>query len=227
MSSLGTEIGLVLLILTCMRLLGGSRLLALITTVAYQGVILGVLAITVDGGIPAEHVLALAALSVIVKAGVLPYLLRNALRETMLRREIQPIVGQNMSMVLGLVFLGLSGWIGSRLPLHPGLSPHGAPVAFTMFLVGLFLVMARRQALTQALGYLVLENGIFLFGILYVHNTPWLVEVGVLLDVLAGVFIMGITIFQINRAFHAIDSDQMTGLHDLDMHCPDHRGDDL
>jgi hydrogenase-4 component E len=60
-------------------------------------------------------------------------------------------------------------------------------------------------------GYLVLENGIFLFGVLFVRETPWLMELGVMLDLLVGVFVMGIAIFHINETFDHIEVDRLTG----------------
>jgi hydrogenase-4 component E len=88
------------------------------------------------------------------------------------------------------------------------------PVALFTSLVGLFVIISRRKALTQVLGYLVLENGIYTFGVGLVQNTPMLVELGVLLDVFVAVFVMGIAIFHINRQFDHIDTDRMVLLKD-------------
>lgn len=215
-----TEFALMLLVLANLRLLGGSRLLACISTAAFQGVVLGLLPLTVASWPLDPRIVLLSLLSLLIKGWGLPVLLRKALRETSVNREIQPIVSLNLSLLFGLAVLALSGWLGSRLPLPTSASALGAPVAFFTLFTGLFLVVARRQALTQVLGYLVLENGIFLFGVLFAHSTPWIVEVGVLLDLLVGVFVMGITLFHINRAFDAIDSDRLAQLHDLAVQRP-------
>src|SRR5436190_671839 len=106
--------------------------------------------------------------------------------------------------------------LGSRrlpLPQTP-VSPLIVPVALFTSFVGLFIIVSRRKALTQVLGYLVLENGIYAFGVGLVQNTPMLVELGVLLDVFVAVFVMGITIFHINRQFDHIDTDQLATLKD-------------
>jgi hydrogenase-4 component E len=97
------------------------------------------------------------------------------------------------------------------LPMASGLL---VPTAFFLILTGMFLIVARRQALTQALGYLVLENGIYAFGSLLAKSAPWLVELGVLLDVFAAVFIMGIIIFHIHREFDHIDTHRLVYLQD-------------
>ena len=70
------------------------------------------------------------------------------------------------------------------------------------------------KALTQVVGYLIMENGVFVFGLSQLERVPFLVEVGVLLDIFVGVFIMGIVVFHINREFDSIDSARLTELHD-------------
>jgi hydrogenase-4 component E len=86
------------------------------------------------------------------------------------------------------------------------------PVAFFTILVGLFGIVARRKAVTQVLGYLVLENGIFAFGAVALRKAQFLVEMGILLDVFVAVFVMGIAIFRINHEFDHIDADRLAQL---------------
>jgi len=189
--------------------------MACITTVALQGLVLGLLPVVMTSELAVGHVLVLAAISVLVKAGLLPLLLRRAVREAKVSRELSPVIGQTLSLWFGLLALAAGVWATQRLGLDVGHRPLGGPVVCMMVFGGLFLVVARRQALTQVLGYLVLENGIFLFGLLYAHEMPGLVELAALLDVLVSVFVMGIAIFHIQRAFDAIDSDRLAQLHDL------------
>jgi hydrogenase-4 component E len=79
---------------------------------------------------------------------------------------------------------------------------------------GLFLIVARRKALTQVLGYLALENGIYLFGVCFASEGPIWVELGVLLDLLVAVLVMGIAVHRINQAFDSIDTARLQSLHD-------------
>jgi len=85
-----------------------------------------------------------------------------------------------------------------------------------MTLIGFFLIMSRRIAISQVLGYLVLENGVFVFGMALVPEQPYLVELGILLDIFVGVFVMGIIIFHINREFDHIDVHRLADLKDVD-----------
>jgi hypothetical protein len=115
----------------------------------------------------------------------------------------------------GVAALGVSSWLASRLPpLAPAISPMILPVALFTMITGLFLIVSRRQALTQVIGYLALENGIFAFGLGLVREAPVIVEMGILLDIFVAVFVMGITIFHISREFDQIDTEQLTALKD-------------
>ena len=84
--------------------------------------------------------------------------------------------------------------------------------AIFLISIGLFMIISRRKALMQVIGYLVLENGIFVFGVITVVATPLLVELGVLLDAFVAVFVMGIAVFHINREFGSMDVDQLNAL---------------
>jgi hydrogenase-4 component E len=74
------------------------------------------------------------------------------------------------------------------------------------------VLTTRRKAITQVAGYLILENGIFIMGLTLVEAIPFLVEVGVLLDLLVAIFIMGIMIYQINREFASLDTARLSHL---------------
>ncbi len=207
------DIVLIFLVLTNLMLLGLSRLGACIRTVAVQGMALGLLPLLLDGGTAEPHRMAFAAAIIFLKGGVFPWMLMRTLREVNTQREVEPFVGYGKSIVLGTVALVVCIWLGSRLPLpEPAMSSLIVPVAFFTIMSGLFLIVSRRKALTQVLGYLVLENGIYAFGVALVDKQPVLVELGILLDVFVAVFVMGIAIFHINREFDHIDTDKLSGL---------------
>ena len=86
------------------------------------------------------------------------------------------------------------------------------PGAFATLVSGLVLLMGRTKAISQVCGYLILENGVYLFGLLLIHATPLLVEAGILLDLTVGVFIIGIIVDRIQRAFDSLDTRKLTAL---------------
>ncbi|MBN2582434.1 MAG: hydrogenase [Planctomycetes bacterium] len=206
----------VLIAITNLRLLGSSRIVSCIHTVAFQGILLGVLAVVGTTESVSSHAVAVAAVSVMLKGFVFPWLLTRALRETQLRREVEPAIGFGASMLLGVLLIGVCLWIGSRLPLPQGVraSPMVVPAALFTILVGLFMIVARRKALTQVVGYLSIENGIAAFGLGFALKEALLVELGILLDAFVAVFVMGIIIFHISREFDHIDADELSALKD-------------
>jgi len=205
---------LVAIVLTSFVLVAASRLGSCIRIVALQGVLLGLLTLAAEsGGSPRAAVLALASAG--LKGVVFPRLLARALRDAEVRREVEPFVSHRLSLALATLMLAAALWFGAHLPPPiAAVSPLVVPVAFFTILVGLFIIVSRKKALTQVLGYLVLENGIYAFGVGMVEGTPMLVELGVLLDLFVAVFVMGITVFHIRREFNHIDTDQLTALRD-------------
>jgi len=79
-------------------------------------------------------------------------------------------------------------------------------------LVGFILLTTRFKALTQVVGYLVLENGIFIFGMLLIEAMPMVVEMGVLLDLVVGIFVISIIVNHINQAFSSLDTRRLVSL---------------
>jgi hydrogenase-4 component E len=154
----------------------------------------------------------------VLKGGIFPWLLLRALREAQVRREFEPYVGYSTSLLLGIGVLAFSLWLGARLPRlgTPDDGPRTliVPVALATILTGLQLIVTRRNMLTQALGYLVFENGIFAFGVRLVERAPVLVEMGVLLDVFVAVFVMGVALFHIQRDLQHLDADRLSTLKD-------------
>jgi hydrogenase-4 component E len=204
---------LVLLILTSFLLLGSSRLGACIRIGALQGVMVGLLPLAVSGNSLTLRVAVIGLVIMGLKGFVFPYLLSRALRESDTSREVQPFVGYAASLFVGVLSLLASFWLDARLklPIH-ATSDLVVPVAFSMMMTGLFLIVARRTAMNQVIGYLVLENGIYTFGLAIVRDIPVLIELGVLMDMFVAVFVMGIAIYRINREFDHIDSDRLNTL---------------
>jgi hydrogenase-4 component E len=201
---------LVLVVLSDVAVLGTSRLSACIRAVAWQGALLGVLPLVI-GDPRSPHVIALALGTVAVKAIVLPRLLRWAMREAAVRREVEPLLGYTGSLLLGALALGIAFAVAARLPAgqYSGLL---IPVALAGLMIGLLVLITRNKAITQVVGYLILENGVYLFGLTQSARVPFLVEIGVLLDVFVGVFLMGIVVFHINREFDSMSAGQLTEL---------------
>lgn len=202
---------LLLVILHNFFLLGSSRLGACIRAVAVQGAVLALLPLlTPDAG---WHALPLAGGALLLKGVCIPWLLLRALHEVKIRREVEPYIGYVPSLLIGVLLTAAAFVFADRLPLAP---QHAGslfiPAALATLATGFLLLITRRKAITQVLGYLVFENGIFIFGMLLSDALPLMVEAGVLLDLLVGVFVMGIVINQINREFASVNVERLSAL---------------
>ncbi len=203
---------LVLVFVLDIYMLGTSRMSAVIRTVAVQGVLLGVMPILVHGRFEAEAAL-VGVGTVVLKGIVIPSMLFRAVREVHIRREVEPVVGYGTSMLLGSVGACLALLFSRHVPLAPG--EEGSllvPASLATVLTGFLLLTTRLKAVSQVLGYLVLENGVFIFGLLLLKSVPLLVEAGVLLDLVVAIFVMGIILDHIRREFSSIDTRDFSTL---------------
>src|SRR5260370_12362519 len=171
---------LVVLLLVNFFMLGTSRLRALISGSAAQGVLLALLVLAVHGEVTWQSaVIALATVG--LKSILIPSMLTRALRDAAIHREIEPVIGFVPSLLLGGLGTGLSVVFARTLPLAPEhvgslLIPASLATAFCGFL----LLATRRKAITQVVGYLALENGVFVMGLALIKPIPLLLHTAVL-----------------------------------------------
>jgi hydrogenase-4 component E len=192
--------------------LGTGRLPSLIRAVSLQGVVLGLLPLLIENEL--DWRIALLAIATIVGKGVIiPGLLRRAMRTANIEREIEPFIGFVPSLLLGAGAAIAAVALTKTLPLLP--EHTGSllvPGSIASILTGFILLIGRVKAISQVCGYLILENGIYLFGLLLIHSMPLLVEAGLLLDLTVGVFVIGIIVDRIQRAFDSLDTRKLTAL---------------
>ena len=185
---------------------------SVINAVALQGILLGILPLAVQPS-PGVRTAVLVVGVFVLKGMVIPALLFRAIREVNIQREVKPLVGFGPSLLLGAAGTGLALVFSRSLPLSDS---HGSslviPAALSTVFTGFLVLTARRKAILQVLGYLILENGVFTFGLLLLDVLPLLVEAGMLLDLFTGVFIMGIILHHINREFDSASTEQLAEL---------------
>ena len=159
------------------------------------------------------RVVLLMVVTIALKGRVIPSFLVQAIREADIGHEVKPVVGFISSLMLGAIGTGLAMMYSYTLPLtdqHSHLLL--VPASFSTIWTGFLMLTTRRKAINQVLGFLLLENGILLFGLLLLEAMPFLVEAGVLLDLFTGVFVMGIIIHHINREFASISTEHLAKL---------------
>jgi hydrogenase-4 component E len=205
---------LVFVLLLNLFLLGTSRIRALIHGAALQGVLLSVMPLLVQkhfGMLP----LFIAIATLLLKGSVIPSMLLKALRDAKIKREVEPLIGLVPTMLLGALGTAISIAFASHLAVAP---EHAdtliIPAAFSTVLTGFLLLITRIKAISQVIGYLILENGIYIFGMLLLEAVPLLVELGILLDLFVGIFVVSIIIHHIYREFASLDTRHLVALKD-------------
>jgi hydrogenase-4 component E len=194
--------------------LGTSRILTVIKVVSLQGILLGLMPLLIE-----EHVTLAAALAAVVaillKGLVIPFMLQRAMRDIHIKREVEPLIGFLPSMLLGALATGFALLFASSLPLADShTTPLLVPASLATIFAGFILLTTRVKAITQVMGYLVLENGIYIFGMLLVGAMPLVVELGAMLDLFVAIFVICIMVNHIHRTFSSLDTRRMAALKD-------------
>jgi hydrogenase-4 component E len=207
------DVALVMIVLLDLVALGATRMESCIRTVAFQGAVLAVVPPLIEKDDLSIRVLFLAVIAFAVKAVIIPSLLYRALHNLRINREVEPFIGFLTSLALGALAVAIAFLFSSGLPLPSNVRGGMlVPTSLSTALIGAILLVSRRKAITQVVGYLVIENGVFLLGLLLHKTMPGVVEAGALLDIFVGVFVMGIVIFQIGREFASIDTQHLSAL---------------
>jgi len=204
----------VLVIILVMNLfaLGTTRIQAVIRTVSAQGILLGVAPLLVHQHLTIPVAL-MIVVAIVIKGLLIPSIMIRALRDAQIKREVEPFIGFLPSIILGALATAFALLIAGQLPLasrHYGTLL--VPTSVATVIVGFIFLVSRYKAISQVIGYLVLENGIFIFGMLLIEAMPLVVELGVLLDLFVGIFVIGIILNHINRAFSSMDTRKLVSL---------------
>lgn len=207
---------LVLVVLLDLGLLAVSRLATGVRFFALQSLLLAFLPLgqeSLAGEAPAMHAFLISGGTIVLKAILIPYILMRIIRTGEIHKEIEPLIGFTSSIFIGALLVTASFALsaGLQLPVKPT-SMMIVPVSVSTLLIGLFILVSRVKAVTQVLGFLVMENGIFILGLLLLKQMPLLIELGILLDLFVGVFIMAIVVYQIRREFDHLDTHLLDAL---------------
>ncbi len=208
-------------------LAAGLALVCAFVVLWRRGLVAIVRALTVQGGALAavafllglhEHdaeLLAVAVLVLVLKGVVLPGVLLRIVRGSGETREVEPLVNVPASLLAGAGLTLLAyGTTRAVVALDPAPATRAVPIGFAIGLIGFFVLVTRRKAVTQIVGFLLLDNGIALVAFLATAGVPVIVELGVALDVLLAVLILQVLTTRMRTKFGAMDLDQLRELHD-------------
>jgi hydrogenase-4 component E len=208
-----SALGASLVLLAGIALLWRRSLDAYIKAFKWQSVVLSVMFVLVGYGGSDPQLYAMAAFFFALKVIVIPRYLRRLEQRVGAERESQPYVNIATSLIISGLLVLLAYAVTRPLVAVSQLPTRGAlPLAMALIFVGLLVVVTRRKALTQVVGFLVLENGIALLAMLGTYGIPLIIELGVFLDVLMGFLVMQVFVYHIHGTFESMDVEQLSRL---------------
>ena len=207
------DLGAALLLLTCFVIVALRRLSSCVDVFALQSVFLALTAALVAFLTDIHHIYIAAALTIVVKAVVIPRILKKVIRRLNVDRELE----MNVNVPTGLLICGalviLAFFITQPIiPLGFLLTRDSLSIALAIILIGFFIMIGRKQSVTQVIGFLVMENGLFLAATAAAYGMPLIVELGVFFDVLVGALIIGIYTHQMQDTLDSVDTSKLTTL---------------
>lgn len=195
-----------LVLLSILFSFASSRLPGLIKVIAFQGVVVSLVPLVIGHHMTTGGtVFTLATMS--IRGIIIPLCIYLAIVKVAIRREVEPIVGFHASMLAGLGLIVVATVVSHHFNV-PSISDSALllPTAISLLVAGMFLLMARRNAIAMVLGYIMMENGIYLVGTTFSLRAHHIVEFGILLDILAGVMIMAVILQNIKQEFDDVDT---------------------
>ena len=189
---------------------------ALFTTIRLYGaqsVLLGMVAATTAVSAARHELFVMAALTVAFKGLLIPWFLMRVIDRIGIRREIEPFLNVPVSLLVcaGLTVTGYRASAGFPIGAR-GVSHHLVGIALSMLLIGLFLMVTRKKAITQILALLTVENAVFLVAVGVTSGMPLVVELGISFDVILAVLILGILVQRIVGRFESMDVSRLSKL---------------
>jgi hydrogenase-4 component E len=204
------------ILVTAFLVVSSRSLVFYIRLFALQSFFLGVVAFLVVLGYGETHILIAAVLTIAIKAIAIPVVLSRVIDRIHVHKEVDFSINITVSLLLcgGMVILADSvahSILDAQRADAPAVS-RVLSVSIAMMLIGLFIMTTRKKAITQIVGLLTMENGVFLSGLSITYGMPLIVEVGIFFDILVAVLILGVFIFRINKTFESISIDSLRSL---------------
>ena len=207
------DLGSALLLLTCFAIVAQRRLSACVDLFALQSVFLALTATLVAFLTGIHHIYIAAALTIGIKAIVIPRILKKVIERLNVSRELVMHINVPASLLISGMLVVVAFLITQPIiPFGHLLTRDSLAIALAIVLIGFFMMIARQKAVTQMIAFLVMENGLFLGATAATHGMPLIVELGVFFDVSVAVMIAGIYTNRLQDAFDSVDTAHLSEL---------------
>ncbi len=202
-----------LLLLISFAMLSQRRVLSLINLYAWQGLVLAVNTFTVAYSTGQDHLYFSAALTLLLKVLLLPWILHRLIRKLNVKWDVEPLLNIPVTLLVGIVLVVFAFNLALPIAQLAGtITRSTLGIAMASVLLSFLMMITRRKAVPQVIGFLAMENGLFFAATSTTYGMPMVVELGIALDILVGTLILGIFFFQIREAFDSLDLKHMERL---------------
>ncbi|MEO6976274.1 MAG: formate hydrogenlyase [Gallionella sp.] len=204
-----------MLLLIAFAMLSQRRILSLIKLFAWQGLVLSLSTFVVAYSTGQHHLYYSAGLTLVLKVLFLPWLLHRLIRKLNVRWDVETLINIPTTMLVGIALVIFSFNLAAPISqLSESITRGLIGIALASVLLSMLMMLTRRKAIPQVVGFLSMENGLFFAATSATHGMPLVVELGIALDVLVATFIFGIFFFQIRETFDSLDISHMEKLKD-------------
>jgi len=206
-----------LILLSAFALVVQRRMNALLHIFAWQGFLLAISTAIVGFVGGAHHLYVSSILTLSVKVILLPYILHMLIKKLKIHKEIDSLINIPTTMLIGIALVIFSYHLTAPIrELSTLVTRSTIAVALATFMLGFLMMITRKHAVTQIIGFLAMENGLLFAATSATYGMPLVVELGVALDLLIAAFIFGMFFFHINTTFDSLNVDQMARLKEED-----------
>ena len=204
-----------ILLLLAFAMLSQRRVLSLIDLFAAQGLALAMSTAIVGWGTEQPHLYASAVLTLVLKVLLLPWLLYRLIRRLDVRWDVEQLLNIPTTMLIGIVLVVFSFNLAFPISqLASTVTRSTLGIAMACVMLSFLMMITRRKAIPQVIGFLSMENGLFFAATSATYGMPMVVELGIALDVLVGMLILGVFFFQIREQFDSLDLKHLETLKD-------------
>lgn len=202
-----------LVLLIAFAMLAQRRVLALINLFALQGLVLAASTALVAWSSSQQHLYYSAALTLLLKVLFLPWILHRLIRKLNVKWDIETLFNIPTTMLIGIALVVFAFNLAGPISEMAGtITKSTLGIAIASVLLSFLMMITRSKAVPQVIGFLAMENGLFFAAVTATYGMPMVVELGIALDVLVGMFIMGIFFFQIRATFDSLELKHMEKL---------------
>ncbi|HFE48002.1 MAG TPA: formate hydrogenlyase [Chromatiaceae bacterium] len=202
-----------LTLLASFSMLAQSRLTSAVHSFAWQGVMVAAVTALVAAVTHAYHLYLSALLTFSLKGLLIPWMLHRLVRRLNLEREVEHIAHPALIVLFGALLVILAYWIALPIErLQLASTRNIIAISLSIVLLGLWLMIARRQVVTQVLGFMSMENGLFLAAVASTRGMPLVVELGIAFDVLVAAVLFGVFFFHIHESIESLDTGKLNRL---------------